>query len=351
MSTFLAIFTFSSWLGLSTAVATPNWSFLAVDEKADIELSEAAHEPPRMLDPSYCEPHRFIGHKNNVSAAPDEAYAFMLYGTFGTSSTKLMDCCKGFLTVAHSIRKFDKDRPIILLSTGPPIEEQSLLNKLGVEVRQVSMVQGPDRCKEQLGESKARLLSAFTKKHVWELAEFRTVLYMEFDMVVQSSLDILFKKFRCIDGDEVLGMAPTGEKECHDGDWSLYHGNIMGNTGILLIRPSKSFASTYADAVNHKSFECRDGSQTLENQLFDDLHTQGNTQAICIPLQYNCKGTSCLTEAAVVHWSGERKPWDGPGAWPEAYPLWDEAYKEVKRFASSIETRRPQRLIRGETRG
>lgn len=268
-----------------------------------------------------------------VNPSGDEAYAFMLYGDFPGRSVRLYECCTGLLVAVHSIRKFDQRRPIILLTTAPPIEERALLDRLGVETREVSLVRGPNttECRKRLGRKKMRLLDSYTKLHVWELTGFRTVLYLEFDTLVLASLDMLFQKL----GSSVLGIAPQGSKKCAK-DWSLWPGRVKGNTGVMVVRPSTDFALKYAHAVSNRTFSCHTGSQDLENQLFNEAFfgdDSNSSRPLCLPGgHFNCRSTRCLKTASLLHWSGERKPWDGAKGWRQAYPLWKSAREDLLSF-------------------
>uniref|UniRef100_A0A7S1F8G9 Hexosyltransferase n=1 Tax=Noctiluca scintillans TaxID=2966 RepID=A0A7S1F8G9_NOCSC len=307
-----------------------------------LQLRNEIHFAQRALPPLWptLEPHcDASGTNSSSSGVLDEAYAFMLYGDFPGRSLSLYDCCKGFLVAVHSIRKFDQRRPIILLSAAPPIAERTLLDRLGVETRTVSLVRPPNiqRCVESLGTDKKRLLDSFTKLHVWELTEFRTVLYVEFDTLILAPMDILFQKLRCVAGANALGMAPIGHRTCAAKDWSVWQEQVQANTGVLIVRPSTEFARRYAQAVGNGSFSCDSGSQSLENVLLDEVCIGGKSktsQCLCIPNhEYNCKDDGCLKTALLVHWSGERKPWDGPQGWPQAFPLWNAAWDDLLRFA------------------
>jgi len=278
----------------------------------------------------------------------DEAYAFMLYGKQAVGTT-IADCCEGLMTMMYTIRKFDKIRPIVLLVTVPTFFDDLILKKLGVDVRQVPIVQGPERCIEELGEAKIRLLDSYTKVHVWNLTDFRTVVYLESDMLAQDSLDEVFDRFRCIAGEDVLGISPKGNDGCWQGDWSRMYASmgLSGNTGFLVVRPSVRFVQQYIYELKHADFRCGDGSQTLENQVFFKVfggdsqpflnlfRNESNTslaQAVCVPISFNCKAQPCARgDQVILHWSGERKPWKGALGWPEAYCAWCNGRVEARR--------------------
>uniref|UniRef100_A0A7S4SCK3 Hexosyltransferase n=1 Tax=Alexandrium monilatum TaxID=311494 RepID=A0A7S4SCK3_9DINO len=257
-----------------------------------------------------------------------EAYAFMLYGA---ESHRL-----GLTTAIYSIREFDQKRPIVVLTPHASPEMREDMAKLKASVIERPPVKGPAYCAKEVGKGKQRLTNSFFKMHVWNLTQFRTVLYLESDMLFRRPLTELFSRFREVPGDDALMIAGQGDRPCSEGDFRPSFRRRGWNTGIMAIRPSKHFAERYAQLLaSGWKFPCFGGSQEFENILFHEtLQSQkGQSHLICMPIKFNCKGNSCAQDAVVVHWTGERKPWDGAAGFRYYLADWEKQRRAASQHA------------------
>uniref|UniRef100_A0A7S1LBH4 Hexosyltransferase n=1 Tax=Alexandrium catenella TaxID=2925 RepID=A0A7S1LBH4_ALECA len=260
--------------------------------------------------------------------AGDEAYAFMIYGQ---ESHQI-----GLLTAIFNIREFDKEREIVVLTPESNEAMEKDLAKLNAKVLVRPTIPG-DACIGKVGLGKSRLVNSFFKLHVWNLTQYNTVLYLESDMLIREPLDYIFRRSRLMAGKEALMIAPQGHKDCTDGNFHPSDHRRVWNTGIMGIRPSSEFARAYLDMVlamnagNTTAF-CEGGSQSLENVLFASKmqNQRGWSHLYCLPLRYNCKDVVCVENAAVVHWTGEHKPWDGGKGFDQYVPDWVEMRGRAK---------------------
>mmetsp|Transcript_85376 Transcript_85376/g.265414 ORF Transcript_85376/g.265414 Transcript_85376/m.265414 type:complete len:339 (+) Transcript_85376:62-1078(+) len=260
-----------------------------------------------------------------------EAYAFMLYGQ---ESHK-----PGLATAIYNLREFDKERPVVVITPNASPAMVRDLAKLNVTVLERPAVPGPTFCNDNVGEGKDRLLNSFFKAHIWNLTQFRTVLYLESDMLFRRPLDELFGRIRRVRGEQALVIAPRGHSTCEDGDFQPTWAWRKWNTGIMALRPSQRFSSYYLRAITRpgRRYSCYGGSQELENILFAELlqeKRQLQTPAlVCMPIRWNCKDKFCVQDAAVVHWTGERKPWDGARGFDQFLPDWQSKRQLAAREA------------------
>jgi len=250
----------------------------------------------------------------------------------------------GLVTAIYNLREFDQTRPILVLT--PNASERMLrdLRKLKATVLTRPLVQGPN-CKNSVGEGKDRLTNSFFKMHIWNLTEYRTVLYLESDMLFREPLDELFRRARRMQGQDALMIAPRGHYNC-TADFAASFEPRRWNTGVMAIRPTRHFTDAYSKMLrNGKEYPCYGGSQEFENILFLYNLQMGvdKSHLYCMPLKYNCKDTTCVDSAAVVHWTGEHKPWDGGVGFVEALPEWETKRKKA---TASPEQGERQRLAR-----
>mmetsp|Transcript_73690 Transcript_73690/g.232731 ORF Transcript_73690/g.232731 Transcript_73690/m.232731 type:complete len:299 (-) Transcript_73690:108-1004(-) len=258
-----------------------------------------------------------------------EAYAFMLYGA---ESHRL-----GLATAIYSIREFDQKRPIVVLTPHASPEMREDMAKLKASVIERPPVKGPAYCAKEVGKGKQRLTNSFFKMHVWNLTQFRSVLYLEVDMLFRGPLTEIFSRFRKLPHAELMiarmgtgGCPPPGSfKPSLAGGW---------NTGIFIFHPSLRFTQRYAEYLRSgKRFGCGSGSQPLENILFRTvLQNRSNetneSRLACMPIIYNCKAHACAKNAVVIHWSGERKPWDGAAGFTDFLKEWQKQRDKALRL-------------------
>jgi len=255
-----------------------------------------------------------------------EAYVFMIYG--GESHRV------GLMTAIYNVRQFDQDRPIVVLTPESSAGMERDLGKLSATVLIRPLIPS-EACEGKAGVGKGRLEASFFKMHVWNLTQFSTVLYLESDMLIRESLDPIFKRARGMAGKEPIMIAPRGAMTCPTGDFQAAENHNVWNTGIMAIRPSEHFAQAYLDyvaAMNKGSvlLKCEGGSQALENVLFARVtQKRGASELFCLPPRYNCKDISCVADAAVVHWTGEHKPWDGAKNFEYYLPDWEKMRREA----------------------
>eukprot|EP00746_Dinoflagellata_sp_MGD_P027737 gnl/MRDRNA2_/MRDRNA2_165489_c0_seq1.p1 gnl/MRDRNA2_/MRDRNA2_165489_c0~~gnl/MRDRNA2_/MRDRNA2_165489_c0_seq1.p1 ORF type:complete len:601 (+),score=70.25 gnl/MRDRNA2_/MRDRNA2_165489_c0_seq1:156-1805(+) len=270
----------------------------------------------------------------------DEAFAFLLYGR---QSKPLFECCPGLVTVIFSLRKAGTSRHILLLVTDEAIKSDLAVAKLRIEVIVVPLINGPAWCAGTLrNRNKTRLMASFTKVHLWSLVKFRTILYLDSDMLVLQPIDELFTKFRCVKGTELIGLVPTGCGTCSNGDYHHFQDKVGGNTGLMLIRPSADFVNLFMKVKEEKSWWCGSGEQHLLNHLFTRVFAESGSKGnhgFCLPKKYNCNCVACLksanAKASILHWSGEKKPWnDPPDASGYGSTLWRSYWQLAKQTLS-----------------
>lgn len=266
----------------------------------------------------------------------DEAYVFMQYG-YGKRPQSILDASPDLFTAMYSIRQAEvrehgrmRRRALVLMADSKPLsgEEQKLFARLGMEARHVPLI-SPDPssyCASHLPGAKKRLLDSFTKINIWNLTDFRRILYLDTDLVVRHDLETLFMQ---VNGADAV-TAPTACKQCPPVDQarlvqlssatetvkSMLHSM---NTGVVAIKPSEEVFGLFQSAVKDLNLFCPDGSQALENSMLNSLARKRLIFKLgCISVAYNCKmdqgncwcsGGTSHKETAIYHWSGESKPW------------------------------------------
>ena len=136
---------------------------------------------------------------------------------------------------------------------------------------------------------------------LWNLTEYRKVLYLDSDAAVLRGIDHTLRTFLQSSAQEL--RSPISCRTLPSR--SLY------NTGVWGVSPSSSYAIGLRDAVASGDFACGVGFQTLAS-----AYGINNTFNV-LPLTFNvkadqrvsaCMNGRALSEMHVLHWSGSCKP-------------------------------------------
>jgi lipopolysaccharide biosynthesis glycosyltransferase len=161
-------------------------------------------------------------------------------------------------------------------------------------------------------------------------SEYQSFLYMEVDQIVRKDLAAFWVD--CVSRQLILAAVAFYDHNFYrTAPYSfkrLFGNATCFNTGVLYVD-----SRTWID----RGFECRcleeAGRQKLENGTYYDFYAQGAINHALhefiteIPLLYNVTGLGhlrglrkeMLDTAAVLHWTGPRKPWRHDGLYRELY--------------------------------
>ncbi|KAF5891440.1 glycogenin-1-like isoform X2, partial [Clarias magur] len=173
----------------------------------------------------------------------------------------------------------------------------SVLNQIFDEVCEVSMLDSRDTARLAMMK-RPELGVTFTKLHCWRLTHYSKCVFMDADTLVLCNIDELFER------DELSAAPDPGWPDCF-------------NSGVFVFQPSEE---TYTGLLNacreHGSFD--GGDQGVLNCYFSDWATADIAKHL--PFIYNLSSVSIYTylpafrhfgrNAKVVHFLGEKKPWD-----------------------------------------
>lgn len=148
-----------------------------------------------------------------------------------------------------------------------------------------------------------RFAPTYTKFHVWNLTEYDKIVFLDSDLATMHSLDRVVHGWAQDAGTMEL-RAPLGCEARPRSAW--------WNTGVWGVTPfAPYFAALRTWLETQSSFACHSGDQSAASAC-----CKGNSYTP-LPLEYDVKAdtgvTSCvekqrLPHAAVIHWSGDRKP-------------------------------------------
>ncbi|MCI4386212.1 hypothetical protein PGIGA_G00059930 [Pangasianodon gigas] len=174
---------------------------------------------------------------------------------------------------------------------------RSVLSQIFDEVCEVSVLDSGDAARLAMMK-RPELGVTFTKLHCWSLTHYSKCVFMDADTLVLCNIDELFER-------EELSAAPDpGWPDCF-------------NTGVFVFQPSKeTYTRLLIACTEHGSFD--GGDQGVLNSYFSDWATADIAKHL--PFIYNLSSVSIYTylpafrhfgcNAKVIHFLGERKPWD-----------------------------------------
>ena len=178
---------------------------------------------------------------------------------------------------------------------------------------------------------------------MFTLSQYRAILYLDTDLAVLRNLDHILEDM--LESWPLLAQARTPQAcrtlDHPEGDDRLREEALdRWNTGVWAVQPSNAvFRSLVNFLQNGSNFRCNIGFQGAATTFFNRQGRYIKTKpedALRLHVGYNLKPDvlsvqKCLARQGlnrshvhVVHWSGDRKPWDvTPGHEPvEARALW-----------------------------
>ena len=287
----------------------------------------------------------------------EEAYVSMFIGD--SSRPGSLD---GLRVLLHSLRRHDARRPFVLMTVEPLRGEAAAALQRAYPLRVVQVPELRSTDAACLTTLDARLAVGFTSFNVWNLTDYRKLVWLEADQLVLRPLDALWSSLDGPRDARVSSKLPAAAaaktllgpySSCERGRKSSKF-----NTGVLLLRPSKKRYGYFVDALRggkEANYTCHDGFQTLWNRVM-----RGRVR--CVERSFNCiaqrdllapqPSRHCLLGNAsvphVAHFAGRaNKPWTAPASegarrWREgswAYSLWARAQIEAKKTQAQKEMR------------
>lgn len=142
----------------------------------------------------------------------------------------------------------------------------------------------------------------FDKFNIFELTEFDKIIYLDSDMYIARNIDELFE---CKD----MSCVAAGQSMKGNEDW------INLNSGLMVIEPKKELIREFIKILQEANFGKNIGDQDVLEEYFS-WHTKPELK---LPEKYNIFATYIdyyinelnykLENIAVVHFTGEIKPW------------------------------------------
>ncbi|XP_053095774.1 glycogenin-1a isoform X2 [Pangasianodon hypophthalmus] len=205
---------------------------------------------------------------------------------------------KGAMVLGVCLRNHKTSRNLAVL-IGDDVSQpcRSVLSQIFDEVCEVSVLDSGDAARLAMMK-RPELGVTFTKLHCWSLTHYSKCVFMDADTLVLCNIDELFER-------EELSAAPDpGWPDCF-------------NTGVFVFQPSKeTYTRLLIACTEHGSFD--GGDQGVLNSYFSDWATADIAKHL--PFIYNLSSVSIYTylpafrhfghNAKVIHFLGERKPWD-----------------------------------------
>ncbi|XP_060744117.1 glycogenin-1a isoform X1 [Tachysurus vachellii] len=223
---------------------------------------------------------------------------------------------KGAMVLGVCLRNHKTSRKLTIL-IGDDISQpcRSVLSQIFDEVCEVSVLDSGDVTRLAMMK-RPELGVTFTKLHCWNLTHYSKCVFMDADTLVLCNIDELFER------DELSAAPDPGWPDCF-------------NSGVFVFQPSKE---TYTELLNscmqHGSFD--GGDQGVLNNYFSDWATADIAKHL--PFIYNLSSVSIYTylpafkqfghNAKVIHFLGEKKPWD--------YQLGDDEECSSEKVSSSL---------------
>lgn len=246
----------------------------------------------------------------------------------------------GALVLAHSLKETGTDKKVAVMITRDLSQSsQDALNQVFDSVHQVDAIESQSLANlSMLG--RPELLSTYTKLHVWQLVEYRRVVFLDADTLAIQALDSLFDEREYpLTAHQVAAAPDIGWPDCF-------------NSGVFVCVPSRdTYAALVEFSVTDGSFD--GGDQGLLNDFFS------GTKWVRLPFVYNVSPSAVYSYAPayrrykdqikLVHFLGAVKPWqcerndqgvpDGRGYSPETHHLlvkwWQTHDKHYSRSLAS----------------
>ncbi|KAG7321534.1 hypothetical protein KOW79_014392 [Hemibagrus wyckioides] len=205
---------------------------------------------------------------------------------------------KGAMVLGVCLRNHKTSRKLTVL-IGDDVSQhcRSVLGQIFDEVCEVSVLDSGDATRLAMMK-RPELGVTFTKLHCWNLTHYSKCVFMDADTLVLCNIDELFER------DQLSAAPDPGWPDCF-------------NSGVFVFQPSKeTYAALLNACMQHGSFD--GGDQGVLNSYFSDWATADITKHL--PFIYNLSSVSIYTylpafkqfghNAKVIHFLGERKPWD-----------------------------------------
>ena len=222
-----------------------------------------------------------ISHEAYVTLVTTEAYA------------------AGAFVLAQSLRNSGTNRTLCCMAVREALSPESLAAMKAVfhEVAFVSLLDSGDAARLAL-LGRPELGPTFTKIRLWQLTQFKKVVFLDADTLVLRNIDDLFER------PELSACPDAGWPDCF-------------NSGVFVAEPSEStFNRLLQFAYQNGSFD--GGDQGLLNGFFSDWSTASPQHRI--PFTYNLTINASYSYAPafarfqndvkVVHFIGAHKPWN-----------------------------------------
>ncbi|KAM9469218.1 glycogenin-1a [Clarias gariepinus] len=205
---------------------------------------------------------------------------------------------KGAMVLGVCLRNHKTSRNLVIL-IGDDVSQpcRSVLNQIFDEVCEVSVLDSRDAARLAMMK-RPELGVSFTKLHCWRLTHYSKCVFMDADTLVLCNIDELFER------DELSAAPDPGWPDCF-------------NSGVFVFQPSEeTYTGLLSACRENGSFD--GGDQGVLNSYFSDWATADITKHL--PFIYNLSSVSIYTylpafrhfgrNAKVVHFLGEKKPWD-----------------------------------------
>ncbi|XP_060753909.1 glycogenin-1-like isoform X3 [Neoarius graeffei] len=205
---------------------------------------------------------------------------------------------KGAMVLGVCLRNHKTSRNLVVL-IGDDVSQlcRSVLSQIFDEVCEVSVLDSGDAARLAMMK-RPELGVTLTKLHCWNLTHYSKCVFMDADTLVLCNIDELFER-------EEFSAAPDpGWPDCF-------------NSGVFVFQPSEeTYARLLTAGMEHGSFD--GGDQGVLNSYFSDWATADIAKHL--PFIYNLSSVSIYTylpafrqfghNAKVIHFLGEKKPWD-----------------------------------------
>ena len=199
--------------------------------------------------------------------------------------------CSGALVMQHTLLETQTKYPEVLCLVTKSVTEscRQLLQHAGLRLQEVSILGNPNV------RHKAHFADVYSKLHVFSLAQFDKVVYLDSDMMVLNNIDHLFDSY------PALSAAPE------------INPPALFNSGLMVLAPSKElYESLLAAAPLLPSYDKTDqgflnemwiGNWNMLPYTYNFLKDRG-----ALPDRFDSFVARDLSEVYVVHMVGE-KPW------------------------------------------
>ena len=211
---------------------------------------------------------------------------------------------KGIKALVRSLKKVKYKYPLVVLipnDADPDLE--IILRSYGCVVKKTER---PFICSELLQKNRIGTWNdTFLKLSVFDLVEFKKVIYIDSDMMVLKNIDHLFEKPH-------LSAVAAGQTK--DPEWKRL------NSGLIVIEPDRSVYNMLLDAIIPACTERLNkgvgyGDQDVINYCYQDWPVQNELH---LSEEYNCLSSDIeaisnkygFNHIAVIHYIGVKKPWE-----------------------------------------